>query len=203
MGFLEDNCTFSPLTGDVLLTANHFSCGHPDLDDFFLNDSVKYSKQYLGKSYCFLLDNDPKEIICAFTVSNDSIRVGTLPKKTRNKVNRRIPYVKQYNSYPAVLIGRLGVNKAYRGKKIGCELMDFIKAWFIDENNKTGCRFILVDAYNEEEPLKYYNKNSFLFLYETEDEEREFRNIDKDERLHTRLMSFDLIVLAPKYDLKV
>ncbi|WP_373284995.1 GNAT family N-acetyltransferase [Parapedobacter defluvii] len=31
-----------------------------------------------------------------------------------------------------MLIGRLGVNSAFRGKGIGHELMDFIKSWFVD-----------------------------------------------------------------------
>lgn len=43
--------------------------------------------------------------------------------------------------------------------------MTFIKDWFRHEDNKTGCRFIVVDAYNEERVLKYYDKNGFLPLY--------------------------------------
>ncbi len=40
-------------------------------------------------------------------------------------------------SYPAVLIGRLGVHKDYRSiegeeDNTGKQLMDFIKSWFID-----------------------------------------------------------------------
>jgi hypothetical protein len=40
----------------------------------------------------------------------------------------------------------LGVNKGYRKigdeEKTGKQLMDFIKSWFIDENNKTGCSML-------------------------------------------------------------
>ena len=54
-------------------------------------------------------------------------------------------------SYPAVLIGRLGVNCEFQNTPIhiGRQLMSFIKDWFRHEDNKTGCRFIVVDAYNE------------------------------------------------------
>jgi len=33
----------------------------------------------LGKTYCFVLDENPSDIICAFTLSNDSVRVDNLP----------------------------------------------------------------------------------------------------------------------------
>ena len=73
MGFLEERCTLSVLSQDLLELCNPFDCGHDDLNEFFTNDSQNYSIQLLGKSYCFLLDENPKEIVCAFTISNDSI----------------------------------------------------------------------------------------------------------------------------------
>lgn len=73
--------------------------------------------------------------------------------------------------------------------------MDFIKAWFIDPHNKTGCRFIVVDAYNEEMPLRYYEKNGFQYMFSKEKQEAEYTNKDVSTKLNTRLMYFDLIVL--------
>lgn len=196
MGFLEDNCTFSVLSQDLLESCSQFDCGHGDLNDFFTNDSQNYSSQLLGKSYCFLLDENPQEIVCAFTISNDSIKTNFIPKPKRNKLNRKIPNVKRTRSYPAVLIGRLGVNKNHKNKGVGRELMDFIKSWFIDSQNKTGCRFVVVDSYNEEGPLAYYQKNGFQFLFNTEEEEKDYMSLDMNEPLSTRLMHFDLIVLS-------
>ncbi|MFD2203162.1 hypothetical protein [Shivajiella indica] len=82
MGFLLDKCTFSLLNREVLNNTNHFDCGHQDLNDFFKNDVLDYSSQLLGKSYCFLLDQDPKTIVCAFSISNDSIKVNFLPNNS-------------------------------------------------------------------------------------------------------------------------
>jgi hypothetical protein len=48
--------------------------------------------------------------------------------------------------------------------------MDFIKSWFIDSNNKTGCRFLVVDSYNKEHPIRYYMKNGFKFIFDNEEE---------------------------------
>lgn len=104
-------------------------------------------------------------------------------------------------SYPAVLIGRLGVNKNFRKiegeeKSIGDQVMDFIKSWFIDKSNKTGCRFIIVDSYNNEAPLRYYNRNGFIELFSTEKQEKEYTNLPEDRDLATRLLYFDLIILS-------
>ena len=70
--------------------------------------------------------------------------------------------------------------------------MAFIKDWFRHEDNKTGCRFIVVDAYNEEKVLKYYDKNGFLPLYKTEEIEKQYYDIPQDAPLKTRLLYFDL-----------
>ena len=196
MNFLADKCTFSVLDEEVIKTSSSFDCGHPDLNDFFSNDCVAWSKELLGKSYCFRVDSDPSVIACAFTVSNDSVKTNFLPNSRKKKLIKSIPRTKQFRSYPAVLIGRLGVNHAFKGVGIGGELMDFIKSWFIDSNNKTGCRFLVVDAYNEPRPLWYYRNNDFEFLFGTEEQEKKYMGLSDDDQLKTRLMYFDLIVLS-------
>lgn len=198
MGFLQENCSFSVFSEKILHQFSSFDCGNPDLNDFFINDSQNYSKELLGKTYCFLLDSNPEEVVCAFTISNDSIKVNFLPNSRKKKVTKLIPRQKQFRSYPAVLIGRLGVNEKFKGKGIGRELLDFIKAWFIDSDNKTGCRFLAVDAYNENGPISFYLRNGFEFLFSTEEQEKEYTGLDSQNELKTRLMFFDLIVLSSK-----
>lgn len=65
--------------------------------------------------------------------------------------------------------------------------------WFTEPDNKTGCRYLVVDAYNAEIPLSYYRKNGFTQLFSTEEQEKEYRNISSEGTLTTRLMFFDLI----------
>lgn len=195
MAFLLDECIFSPLDKSILDSCHSFDCGHEDLNDFFQNDSHNYSDQLLGKSYCFLLEGDPSIIVCAFTVANDSIKANFLPYGSKKRITKKIPHRKQFRSYPAVLIGRLGVNINFKKQGIGRELMDFIKAWFINPKNKTGCRFIVVDSYNEEEPINYYLKNGFKFLFTDESKEKSYTGMINKETLETRLMTYDLIEL--------
>ena len=87
------------------------------------------------------------------------------------------------------------MNKDFKREGIGRELMDFIKSWFIDEDNKTGCRFLVVDSYNESAPLEFYQHNGFQFIFELEEEEKKYSGLEPEEILSTRLMYFDLIVI--------
>lgn len=194
MGFLLNNCSFHLLTHDILATCKPFKCGNPDLDEFFMKDALLYARNLLGKTYCYLLNSDPSVIVCAFTVSNDSVRVDLLPNNRKKKINNAIPREKQMRRYPAVLIGRIGVNADFAGKGIGTELLDILKIWFTEPDNKTGCRYLAVDSYNIDLTLKYYLKNGFNFMFSTE--EQEAINASLPLPLKTRYMYYDLIDLS-------
>jgi Acetyltransferase (GNAT) family. len=173
-----------------------FDCGDEDLNAFFQEDAFNYDAQLLGRSYCFLsaLEGD---IAAVFTLSNSAIRVAELPSNAKRRLVKLIPWVKQGRNYPAVLIGRLGVSRKYRNQKIGSQIIDFIKAWFLSDHNKTGCRFIVVDAYNKEDVLHFYSNanNKFSFLFKEESQEKLYNSIPADENLKTRQMYFDLATL--------
>ena len=193
---IYDDCSFTSIKDFSDNTAlNSFNCGNSDLNEFFTEDAIKYSSSLMGKTYAFFLDSDKESIVCMFTVSNDSLKADDLPNSRKKKLNKVIPRIKQRKSYPAVLIGRLGVSIKYSGSGVGTQLMDFIKAWFIDPLNKTGCRFIVVDAYNTENAIKYYEKNEFSFLFSSEEQEKKYLNIEPQDKLNTRMMYFDLLSL--------
>lgn len=172
-----------------------FSCGDEDLDDFFANEAYLYAKQLLGKTYFFASEGKAAEVIGAFTVSNDSIKASLISKALRNRIQRKIPNSKRTRSYPAVLIGRMGVSTNRKNCDIGSQMLDYIKYWFANESNKSGCRYVVVDAYNKPSVLSFYEKNDFKFLYTDEEEERKTFFIDDNSPLKSRMMYFDLISL--------
>ncbi|MDR1342026.1 MAG: GNAT family N-acetyltransferase [Prevotellaceae bacterium] len=49
---------------------------------------------------------------------------------------------------PHSLIGRLGVSSAYRKLGIGSGLIDHIKYLSVNPDNLYSCRYLTVDAYN-------------------------------------------------------
>ena len=120
------------------------------------------------------------------------------PGSRKKKVEKNIPREKLYSSYPAVMIGRLGIGTDFQSQHPGSDVLSFIKAWFVDPLNKTGCRFLLVDSYNKERNLSFYECNDFNYLFSTEEQEHEFRGIKPERPLNSRLMYFDLIELIHK-----
>ena len=192
---LQNRCGGIPYPVTAQGELESFSCGDDDLDDFFHNDASLYAEQLLGKTYYFATEGNDPQIVCAFTLANDSIKAALIPNSSRNKIQRKIPNSKRTRSYPAVLIGRLGVSKEFQGKNIsvGSQAIEFIASWFIHPNNKTGCRFIVVDAYNKSNILHFYEKNGFKYLYSTEELEKEANNIPLEDKLSSRMMYLDLI----------
>lgn len=196
MNFLQQKCRFSFFSQSRVQHSKSFKCGDKDLDDFFTEDAFLQSEELLCKNYCFSLVDDPTQLVAVFTLSNDSIK--KIPGSRKKKVEKNIPREKIYSSYPAVMIGRLGISQDFQSKHLGSEVLSFIKAWFVDPLNKTGCRFLLVDSYNKDRNLKFYQNNEFKFLFSTEEQEREFRGLGPDKPLNSRLMYFDLIELKKK-----
>jgi hypothetical protein len=74
----------------------------------------------------------------------------------------------------------------------GSQILCFIKDWFRSKENKTGCRFVVVDAYNNDETKRFYEKNGFKPLYSDEKDEKLFFGIDLQEDLKTRFYYYDL-----------
>ncbi len=158
-------------------TVAAFDCGDNDLNDFILTDAPLYRKEKLAVTYT-VLEKASNNVIAFFSLSNDRISISDFDNKTKyNHFSRRFNNHKRLKSYPAVKIGRFGVCVSMKKKSIGSKLLEFIKLYFTTDN-KTGCRFITVDAYVA--ALDFYFKNGFVPLNED----------DADEP--TRLLYFDL-----------
>lgn len=156
----------------------HFDCGDEDLNDFIINDAPLYRKALLAMTY--VLENIRSgHVVAYFSVANDRISIKDFPTKTEFNRFRKHRFVneKRLKSYPAIKICRLGIDKSVQGKQIGTFLLDFIGTLFVTDN-KSGCRFLTVDAYSQAIP--FYLKNDFTFLS------------SEDEAQRTRLMYFDL-----------
>lgn len=173
----DEDGTFSPVLN--FLEFEDFSCGDSDLDDFIFNDAEEHRQSLVAVTYSYCLKEAGRlsKPIGFITLSNDAIR---LSNRRRNKI---FPRKVNYREHPAVKIGRFGVDKQYQKIGIGSYLIDIVKTFFITEN-RTGCRFITVDAYNKKDTLNFYKKNEFEFLSA------------EDSDSHTSTMYFDLLRLT-------
>jgi GNAT superfamily N-acetyltransferase len=164
-----------------------FDCGDADLNDFILHESLLYRQALLAVSYVVESRQDNSVISAYFSLANDRISLSDFDSKTKFNRFRKHRFIneKRLKSYPAVKICRLGVHTQAKGLHLGTFLIDFIKSYFIIDN-KTGCRFLTVDAYADAIP--FYLKNGFVPL----------NNEDTDAA--TRLLYFDLATIADEQD---
>lgn len=156
-----------------------FDCDDEDLNDFLLNSAKHFSEELLAVTH-ILEHTESNSTVAFYSMFNDKVSLSDTNNNKWNKLRKKLPNRKKLVSYPAVKLGRLGVNKDFKGLGIGKTIIDFLKIHFV-ENNRTGCRFLTVDAYGES--LGFYEKQGFKYLTD--------KDVDKD----TRQMYYDLYAI--------
>ena len=168
-----------------------FDCGNEDLNDFFNQDAIEYNRQLLSQTR-FFRHKSNRKLVCAFSFSASSIKTADLPGSRRKKVKEYIPREKSLKSYPAILIGRLGVATEFSGQGAGSQLLDIIKTFCLDQFPGF-VRYLLVDAYNEPAIIGFYKKNDFAPVFSSEEQEKDAYRQLPSEILRTRYMFYDMI----------
>lgn len=169
-----ENYDFVPLK--VNTPIKPFKCKDNDLNGFLFDDSRKYLADLMAVTY-LLEDKSYGKTVAYFSLLNDKITFDPDQRSIWNRLSRRIANAKRRKHYPAVKIGRLAVSEEYAGQGLGKDIIRLIKYMFT-HRNRTGCRFITVDAYRD--AVGFYQKCGFDFISE------------KDKGETTRSMFYDL-----------
>ena len=136
----------------------------------------------LAMPYVLTKKDNINAILAYFTLANDKIAITDFATNSQfNKFKKaNFNREKYLRSYPSVKIGRLAISKTLQGQGIGTHLLRFIKIYFLTDN-KTGCRFITLDAYRG--AVDFYKRNGFDFL-------------QAEDSNPTQLMYFDLMRIS-------
>lgn len=155
-----------------------FNCGDDDLNDFIINEALPYRKAMLAVTYVFE-NKQTKQVTAFFSLAHDKVSISDFESNTEfNRFRRqRFANEKRLRSYPAIKLCRLGVDESVRGHHVGSTIIKYIKTLYA-LNDRAGCRFLTVDAYNAAVP--FYELNGFLSLGES------------DAAQPTKAMFFDL-----------
>ena len=165
---------FIPLKADYEIKP--FKCKDDDLNGFLFEDARKYLTDLMAVTYLWE-DLSNAKTVAYFSLLNDKITFDPEQRSIWNRLSRRVANPKRRKDYPAVKIGRLAVSEEYAGQGIGRDIIRLIKYTFT-HGNRTGCRFITVDAYQD--AVGFYQQCGFDFLSA------------KDEKDKTRSMYYDL-----------
>jgi ribosomal protein S18 acetylase RimI-like enzyme len=139
---------------DSSFNKENFNCGKPLLDAYLHKQAKQDVKRRL--SACFILP-DGKEIKGYYTLSTASVERRLLPQE----IIKKLP--PSYSDLPAILLGRLAIDKNYQGQGLGeTILMDALKRSYF-ASMQVGSMAVIVDPLDED-AVKFYQRYDFILL---------------------------------------
>ena len=133
-----------------------FDSEDEDLNDFIFNESLGYCKKSLAVVY---LVYQGSTVLGYFSLSADSV-----------KINEKLDITLKY--YPSLKIGRLAVDKKFKGCGIGTWIIDWIIGYILKIRSGHGIRYLSVDAYNKDNVINFYQKNKFVIYNKKKNKNR-------------------------------
>ena len=135
------------LSAPELLTPDHqlasFDCGVPELNDWLRRRALP--NQGAGASRTYVV-SDARAVVAYYALAAGGINVTAAPGRFR----RNMP-----NPIPVALLGRLAVDRAYQGKKLGRALFRDAAKRIIHAADTLGIRGLIVHAISEEAKAYY------------------------------------------------
>jgi hypothetical protein len=139
---------------------DQFDCGIPEYNQFLIDSADVFQNSGITNTQ-LLLDNFTGNIIGYISLCMSSVKL-----TDNEKCSCHLESV-PYKSVPALLLGKLAVDKNYRSKRkgYGSYLVAITRGFAAEiNNNGIACRFVVVDAdiqYNPNTP-QFYRKNLFV-----------------------------------------
>lgn len=138
------------------------------LKAFLKKDARRFHEEYLARTLVGVQPGD-RTVIAFATLVCANILVKQLPEEERISGFR-------FNSYPAMMLARLAVDKRFQGQGIGTELLDLAISLVVGSIMPiAGCRYLLVDA--KESSVRFYERHGFARLGELPDSKRDLTSM--------------------------
>lgn len=126
-----------------------FSCGEPGLDKWLLVDAESETKR--GSSRVWVWLNKRNQVVGYYSLSASKVKRDDVPKPLGRGGPAEIP---------AVLLGRLALDRALRGQNLGEILLADALSRVVDATRTVGARFVVVDALHES-VAEFYERLGF------------------------------------------
>lgn len=141
---------------DAKHNRENFSCGNDLLDNYFWRQAKQDVKRKLSACFVFI-DKESNKVKGFYTLSSNSISNDLMPETFQ----RKLP--KSYTSLPAILLGRLAIDRTFQRKGIGkLLLIDALKRCF-ETSDSIGAYAVIVDPLDDD-AVKFYKKYGFIQL---------------------------------------
>jgi hypothetical protein len=145
-----------------------FSCTRNiDLQDFLYNKAVTFEKNLRSRTYLYI-DNTTQEVVAYFTITISTLHTDSISPEVIKLLDG---YKDDVASIPCFLIGQLGKSDKFEPRKIGEYILDDAIEIIDRSQQSLGGRFILLDAINKEQVVKFYEANAFFPIEKDPDSE--------------------------------
>lgn len=148
---------------DDMMDVSSFDCGIEELNGFLRENALEDYKNRMNVTYVLL---HGKRVIAYYCILADRIdtKVDPIRRSIRDRLKRKSDY--RYTSFPSLKIGRLAVDKDFQSANhcevhLGQLIVNGLKYQYATER-QFGCRYLTVDAMNNERTLHFYEQNGFI-----------------------------------------
>jgi GNAT superfamily N-acetyltransferase len=128
-----------------------FDCSDDEVNRFLREQALQDHEKDLSRTMVLILEADQTRIIGYHTLAMSQVRQEEIPKD-KPKIKRSIP---------VVLLGQLGVDRAFQGRGLGELLLMDAQARVDEISRRAGIRAMMLDARNER-LAKWYEQHDFV-----------------------------------------
>lgn len=141
-------------SNDLAEARNNFSCESEPLNQYFKRQMAQDVKSKFTRCYVAIDAKVANTIVGFYTLSSCVISLLDLPESIQKKLPK-------YMAIPAIRLGRLAVDKKYKGQKIGAALLYDALETAANLSDKIGVYALLVDA-KDNNAVSFYRHHGFI-----------------------------------------
>lgn len=129
-----------------------FDCGADEINRFLREQALQDNEKDMSRTMVLIGDQtDQTRIIGYYTLAIRLVKQEEIPKDK--------PRIKR--SIPVVLLGQIGVDKAFQGRKLGELLLMDAQARTDEVSRRTGIRAMMLDA-RSDRLARWYEQHGFV-----------------------------------------
>ncbi len=161
-----------------------FDCEQVEMNDYLCDGTaLRDEGNSVTRTYLVRVGED---LVGYFSVLADAIQLSTKER----------PAGTNYSSAPALKLGRMGVDKPYKGQGVGVWILDYVVGLARSLAKEVGVRYVTLDALPEARLVNWYAKYGFV---QNHGEERRRKIIR--EFLHKVGFDVDLPHVSMRFDI--
>ena len=138
-----------------------FACGKEALDLYLKNQASQDARRHVAAPFVLLKEPGSTSVLGYYTLSAFAVDLGDLPDIVAGK----LPH---YQAIPATLLGRLGLDRRYRGQGLGEALLMDALYRSLDQSGEIAAAAVVVDAMDED-ARRFYRHFNFIAFPERRD----------------------------------